>query len=155
MWVLCYIAPGEQTVMSFSETISPLIGRCALAWFYLSSAGHIRDDWHGVAAQMAARHVPLPPLVLLIVLVLLFLGVVSLLFGYQARHGAVMLFGLTIAAAVVMHDYWHIDDALLRQAQFEIFARDVAICGGLLLLVGMGPGPFSVDGKLGAKKKKD
>jgi putative oxidoreductase len=143
--------------MSFSETISPLIGRCALAWFYLSSAGHIRDDWHAVAAQMAARHVPLPPLVLMIVLVLLFLGVLSLLFGYQARHGAVMLFGLTITAAVVMHDYWHMADPALRQAEFEIFARDVAICGGLLLLVGMGPGPFSIDGKLAsvAKKKKD
>ncbi len=141
--------------MSFSETTSPLIGRCALAWFYLSSAGHIRDDWHAVAAQMAARHVPLPPLVLLIVLVLLFLGVVSLLFGYQARHGAVMLFGLTIVAAVTMHDFWHVADGAARAAELGIFSRDIAICGGLLLMVGMGPGPFAVNirGKGGGKRR--
>jgi putative oxidoreductase len=140
--------------MSFSETISPLIGRWALAWFYLTSAGHIKDDWHAVAQQMLARHVPLPPLVLMVVLMLIFLGVLSLLLGYQARHGAVMLFGLTIAAAVVMHDYWHLADPVLRQVEFEIFARDVAICGGLLLIVGMGPGPFSIDGKLASAGKK-
>jgi putative oxidoreductase len=139
--------------MSFSETISPLIGRWALGWFYLTGAMHIVHDWNGVAAQLQERQVPVPPLLLLIGLVLISLGVLSLLFGYQARHGAVMLFGLTLMAAMIMHDYWHIDDPTLRQAEFEIFARDVAICGGLLLVVGMGPGPFSIDGKPAAGKK--
>jgi putative oxidoreductase len=139
--------------MSFSETISPLIGRWALGWFYLTGAMHIVHDWNGVAAQLQERQVPVPPLLLLIGLVLICLGVLSLLFGYQARHGAVMLFGLTLVTAVIMHDYWHIEDPALRQAEFEIFARDVAICGGLLLVIGMGPGPFSIDGKPVAAKK--
>ena len=41
--------------------------------------------------------------------------------------------------------------------QFEIFARDFAICGGLLLLVGMGPGPFAIDnrGKGAAARSAD
>ena len=34
-----------------------------------------------------------------------------------------------------------------RAAEFEIFARDFAICGGLLLMVGMGPGPFAIDNR--------
>ena len=38
-----------------------------------------------------------------------------------------------------------ISDAAARAVEFEIFARDFAICGGLLLMVGMGPGPFAVD----------
>lgn len=131
--------------MSFSETISPLVGRWALAWFYLAGARHLMEGWHRAVEQMLARQVPLPPLVLMVVLVLVFMGVLSLAFGYQARHGAVILFGLTITAAVVMHDYWHIDDPGLRRAEFEIFVRDVAICGGLLLLIGLGPGPFAID----------
>jgi uncharacterized membrane protein YphA (DoxX/SURF4 family) len=44
-----------------------------------------------------------------------------------------------------MHDYWNINDPVLRGELFRIFARDWAIAGGLLLMVGMGPGPFSVD----------
>lgn len=140
--------------MSFSETISPLIGRWALAWFYLTAALNAAHDWHALAGQMLARHVPLPPLILMVGLVLVFLGVISLAFGYQARHGAVVLFALTFAVAMVLHDYWHIADPALRQTQFGIFARDIAICGGLLVLIGLGPGPFAIDAKPAVHSKK-
>lgn len=142
--------------MSFSETISPFLGRCAFVWFYLSGAMNILNDWQHIAGQMTAKHVPLPPLLLLVVLLVILMGVIALLFGYHARHGAVMLFGLTIIAAVVMHDFWHIADPGLRAAEFGIFSRDVAISGGLLLIVGMGSGPFSIDnrGKGGGGKRR-
>jgi putative oxidoreductase len=138
--------------MSLSETISPLIGRWLLVWFYAGSARHIATDWQDVADQLVARHVPLPPLAMLVVLVLLAIGMLSLAVGYQARHGAVMLFGLTIAAAFFLHDYWRMADPALRQMEREIFTRDVAICGGLLILIGLGPGPFSIDARGGKKK---
>jgi putative oxidoreductase len=133
--------------MSFSETISPFFGRCAFAWFYLTSAMDIVGNWRSLALAMADKHVPLPPLVLLLALILLIMGGISLLFGYHTRHGAILLFGMTMLAAVTMHDYWHYADVAARAHQFAIFARDFAICGGLLLMVGMGPGPFAVDNR--------
>ena len=141
--------------MSFSETISPFFGRCAFVWFYLTSAMNILGDWQGIAGELAAKHVPIPPLVLLVVVLLILMGSISLLFGYHTRHGAVMLFGLTMIATVTMHDFWHYPEAGARALQFGMFARDFAICGGLLLMVGMGPGPFAVDnrGKSGGKKR--
>jgi putative oxidoreductase len=139
--------------MSFSETISPFFGRCALVWFYATAATNIVTNWPGVVARLEAHHVPLAPAVLLVALILIFLGSVSLFFGYNARHGAVLLFGLTIVAAVTLHPFWQMD-AVQRGAEFEIFARDVAICGGLLLMVGMGPGPFAIDNRGGGAKGK-
>ena len=133
--------------MSFSETISPFFGRCAFVWFYLVSAMDILGNWHGIVSDMASKHVPIPQLVLLVVLLLIFMGSISLLFGYHTRHGAIMLFGLTMATAVTMHDFWHYSEASARALHFGIFARDFAICGGLLLMVGMGPGPFAVDNR--------
>jgi putative oxidoreductase len=138
--------------MSFSETISPFFGRCALVWFYATAAMNIFGDWPHVAAGLEARHVPVAPAVLLVALVLIFLGCVSLFFGYHTRHGAVLLFGLTIVAAVALHPFWQME-AAQRAAEFEIFARDVAICGGLLLMVGMGPGPFAIDNRGGGGGK--
>jgi uncharacterized membrane protein YphA (DoxX/SURF4 family) len=66
-----------------------------------------------------------------------------------------MLFGMTIVATFALHDYWHYADPQARAQQLSIFIRDFAICGGLLLMVGMGPGPFAVDnrGKGGGKKR--
>jgi uncharacterized membrane protein YphA (DoxX/SURF4 family) len=133
--------------MSFSETISPLLGRCFLVWFYATGAMNIVYHWSVMAAQLSARHVPLPPLILVIALIFVTLGCVSLLFGYHTRHGAVLLFGTTIVAAVLLHDFWHFSDAGARATQYEIFARDIAICGGLLLMIGVGGGPLAIDNR--------
>ncbi len=142
--------------MSFSETISPFLGRCALVWFFGAAAMNIVGDWPHVAAALEARHVPLAPALLLVALVLIFLGCISLFFGYHTRHGAVLLFGLTIVAAFTLHPVWTMADGAAREAEFAIFSRDLAICGGLLLMVGMGPGPFALDNRAkgGGKGKK-
>jgi hypothetical protein len=52
---------GAHHAMSFSEIISLFFGRCAFVCFYLTSAMDIVG--HGIAADMAAKHVPIPPLV--------------------------------------------------------------------------------------------
>lgn len=139
--------------MSFSETISPFFGRCAFVYFYVSSAVDMLGNWQAMAADLTARHVPIPPLVLVVALVLTFMGSISLLFGWHARHGAVLLFVMTITAAFGLHDFWHYSEPAARAAQFNIFIRDFAICGGLLLLVGMGPGPFAIDNQPKGKKR--
>jgi putative oxidoreductase len=133
--------------VSFSEKISPFFGRVALVWFFLTVIGDVLNNFHGISVQLGAKHVPVPPLILVIALVLLVIGSFSLLFGYHAKHGAVLLFGLTMVAAVVLHDFWHIPEGADRSAEFDIFARDMAVCGGLLLMVGLGAGPFSIDNR--------
>ena len=100
--------------MSFSETISPFLGRIAFVWFYGVTAMNIFDQWGNYVDQLSARHVPLPPLLLVIALILMVIGCISLLFGYHTRHGAVLLFGLTIASAVLLRDYWHFSDPTTR-----------------------------------------
>ena len=85
---------------------------------------------------------------------LIVMGCISLLFGYHTRHGAVLLFGMTIIAAVAVHDFLAYRRSGGAPAEFEIFARDVAICGGLLLMVGMGCGPFGWDNRRRAGQGK-
>ena len=140
--------------MSFSERISPLIGRLALAWFFLSEAYTRASDWDGQVALLTFANFPAPPVLLALALLVMVLGGLSLLLGFHARHGAVLLFGFTVVATVLMHDYWHLKGAAERAADYEIFARNIAIAGGLLLVVGMGGGPFSLDNAAGQKKKR-
>jgi len=132
--------------MSFSEYISPLVGRLVLAWFFLGSALDYANQWDATIQLMALKGMPAAPLLLALALIAMFLGGLSLVFGFQTRYGAVLLFGFTIVASVAMHNYWMIDNnPIARAADFDIFARNMAIAGGLLLLVGMGPGPVAFD----------
>jgi putative oxidoreductase len=131
--------------MSFSEYISPLIGRLVLAWFFIGEAVFYAGQWDATIQLMALKGVPVAPVLLSLALIVMFLGGLSLVVGFQTRHGAVLLFGFTIVASVAMHNFWLIRDGLARAEDYEIFARNMAIAGGLLLLVGMGPGPVAID----------
>jgi putative oxidoreductase len=133
--------------MSFSELISPLVGRLALAWFFLSEVYSRAGAWDANVALMTMAGIPVAPLLFALALMVMILGGLSLLLGFHARHGAILLFGFTILATIFMHDYWHIHDAASRAADYDIFARNIAIAGGLLLVVGMGAGPFAIDNK--------
>jgi putative oxidoreductase len=141
--------------MSVSEYLSPLLGRWLLAWFLLAQVVHYGGDWDGTITLMTFQGIPMAPLVLILALTVLILGSLSLIFGFHTRHGAMMLFGATILSTLLMNDFWKIDNnAATRLADFELFARDIAIAGGFLLLVGMGPGPLALDNRMDGKKKK-
>jgi len=132
--------------MSFGESIAPLFGRWVLAWFFLTQAYSRALDWNDTALLLAMKAVPTPPAVLLIALIGLVMGSLSLLVGFRTRIGALVLFAITISATVTLHDYWHLEVEIARDADFDIFARNIAIAGGLLMLIGMGSGKFGFDG---------
>ena len=132
--------------MSFGESIAPLFGRWVLAWFFLTQAYHHALDWNNTALLLAMKAVPTPPAILLIALIGVVMGSLSLLVGFRTRIGALVLFAITIGATVTLHDYWRLDVEVARDADFDIFARNIAIAGGLLMLVGMGSGKFGFDG---------
>jgi putative oxidoreductase len=133
--------------MSISELISPLVGRAAIAWFFLSAAYYVTQHWKPTIDMLAHNGIPAAPLLLSGALLVMALGGLSLLLGFQTRHGAMILFAYTIIVTVLLHPYWRFADPAARFAGYELFARNIAIAGGLLLLVGMGPGPFALDNR--------
>lgn len=133
--------------MSFSEQISPLIGRCALAWFFLTAAWDRALHWTVTVQLMALQHIPAAPPMLAVALLVMVMGGVALLLGFQTRAGAMLLFGCTVLATVMMHNFWSLPAGNARDAEFDVFSTNVAIAGALLLLVGMGPGPFALDNR--------
>jgi putative oxidoreductase len=137
--------------MSLAEIISPLLGRLALAWFFLSDAYMRATEWNSTVALLAAKHIPAPGVMLFVALSALILGSLSLLLGFRTKAGALLLFAFTIASTVLLHNYWVLQDVAERQADYQLFIRNVAIAGGLLLLLGIGPGRFAADN---AKNKR-
>lgn len=140
--------------MSISELLSPLVGRMVFGWFFLSQVALYGGDWEGTITLMTFRGIPGAAFILALTLLLLVMGSLSLIFGFHARYGALILFTVTILAAVMMHDYWRIADPAARAADFELFACNAAIAGGLLMLVGLGAGPLAVDNAKSGQKKK-
>jgi putative oxidoreductase len=131
--------------LSISEQISPLVGRWVLAWFFLSEAWFCVQDWHGNVAALTKAGYPAAVLLLALILFIVLLGGLALILGFHTRQGAMLLFAFTIIMTVLADNYWNVSDPARRGLFYALYARNIAIAGGLLLLVGMGPGRFALD----------
>ncbi|HUO88404.1 MAG TPA: hypothetical protein VMU08_04445, partial [Rhizomicrobium sp.] len=60
--------------MSFSEYISPLIGRLVLAWFFLSEAVSYAGQWDATIQLMALKGIPAAPVLFTLALIVIWLG---------------------------------------------------------------------------------
>lgn len=135
--------------MSFGENIAPLVGRILIASLFLLSGLEKMQHWNEAALSMARHGVTMiGPLLAATVAIEIGAGF-GLVLGFRTRIMALMLFMFTLTVSFVMHDFWTIGDADLARTQMQLFAKNVAIAGGLLVLVGLGGGAWSYDAMRG------
>ena len=72
-------------------------------------------------------------------------GSLSVIFGYKARVGALLLI-----IVVLMANYYVPGDRL-EAVQYQIFS--IPLLGGLLFVLGNGAGPFGLDGQAAVRTK--
>ena len=92
------------------------------------------------------KHVPLGQVSLAMSLIAMFFGSIGLVTGFQTRFSAFALIICTGSWIAVAHDFWTIQNPVVRQAEFLIFSLGVAIIGGLLSFIAFGAGSLSLDG---------
>jgi putative oxidoreductase len=85
--------------------------------------------------RIAAQGLPFAPLVLLFGVAVQMTGGVMVLFGYRLAPAAVMLIAFTIASTAMFHRFWEMEDPLIRNYHMVLLLNNLAISGGLLLLL--------------------
>ena len=71
----------------------------------------------------------------------------SLLLGYKARLGALLLFLFLIPVTLTFHNWWTYADPKDQHTNMLFFLHNLALMGGLLLVMTWGPGPLSIDNR--------
>src|SRR5262245_62055412 len=130
--------------MQMARLYCPLIGRVLLALIFVHSGFGKIAGFSKVAAGMAAKGVPFAELALVVSIVVEIAGALMVIFGWKARWGALALFLWLIPVTLLYHNFWAVDPAQ-HQNQFNHFMKNLGLMGGMLLMIGFGPGPFSVD----------
>ncbi|MBI1913715.1 MAG: DoxX family protein [Planctomycetes bacterium] len=128
-----------------------LAGRVLLCTiFFVSAAGNKVPNFNKVADIMEKQGVPVPKLLLMGAIVFLLVGSLSVIVGYQARFGAVLLAVFLVLATYYFHNFWALEgDA--RQEQTIQFMKNLSMFGAVLFLIANGPGAWSVDACLAKK----
>ncbi|MCB0646504.1 MAG: DoxX family protein [Saprospiraceae bacterium] len=84
-----------------------------------------------------------PNILLGFMILLVFIGSILVLIGYYARVGAFMLLVYWLTFTLTVYSFWN-DPPSLQRINSLYFMRNMALCGGLLLLIANGAGNYSV-----------
>ncbi len=74
---------------------------------------------------------------------LLYLGGILVLLGYRSTFGAMLLLLYWVPVTFLVHDFWNSPKEELRLESI-LFMKNMAIIGGLLMIVGKGSGRYSM-----------
>jgi putative oxidoreductase len=131
--------------MSFGENIAPAVGRALISSLFLLAGLTKIQHWDETALSMSQHGVTMVgPLLAAAVAVEVGAGF-GLLIGFRTRVMALMLFMFTLVVNFVMHDFWTMSAADAVRTEMQLFAKNIAVAGGLLVLVGLGGGSWSYD----------
>lgn len=74
---------------------------------------------------------------------ILILGAVLVLIGYYASFGALLLLLYWLPFTLIVYSFWN-DHPSIQRLNALYFMRNIAVCGGLLMLMANGAGKYSV-----------
>lgn len=120
-----------------------LLGRVLMAVIFVLSG--FQKLTHYSDTQHYLEHMGILGMLLPLVILLELGGGIALVLGAYTRVTAFLLAGFCLLTAVVVH--YHPGD----QAQMINFMKNLAMCGGFLILTAYGGGRISLDGRLRLK----
>lgn len=77
--------------------------------------------------------------------VLALLGGISVAIGLKAKWGAWALILFLLPVTLWMHAFWRLSDPVAIHIEGAMFAKNLSILGGALLIAYFGAGSFSID----------
>lgn len=123
------------------HTLTTFTGRILISLIFIAAGAGKIADYAGTAGYMESQGVPtlLLPLVILLELG----GGLLIAVGFQTRITAFLIAGFCVLSAILFHaDFGD-------KAQSIQFMKNLALAGGLLILMVHGPGLWSLDEKFG------
>lgn len=124
------------------------LARLLLAFMFITSGLQKITGYAGTQQYMEAMGVPgaLLPLAILTEVV----GGIALLLGWQARIAAVLLAGFSIVSGLLFHLIPSFGmEGMAAQGETISFMKNMTIAGGMLMVVAMGSGKWSLDARAG------
>jgi putative oxidoreductase len=114
-----------------------LAGRLLFGGFFLKSGiDHLRNRKQ-MAGYAESKGVPAPELAIAVSGIPLIVGGTSLLLGVKPKLGTLAILGFLASVSPVMHDFWRNEDPQEREKNMIDFAKNLALAGGALALMGV------------------
>ncbi len=133
--------------------ILSLLGRIFLCIiFFMAAVATKIPNFSMIVEKMEEKGVPAPEFMLVCAIVFLLAGTLSIVLGYKARVGGLLLFIFLVLVTYYFHDFWTLEEPD-RGKQLGQFMKNLALMGAMLLIMANGVGAWSLDA-CGCRKKE-
>ena len=126
------------------KDVLDLIGRVLISFIFLfdafDSIFYFKDTKETMISYGLTWH---PDFLLISGILILLLGGTLVLIGYRSGFGAILLLLYWVPVTFIVHSFWN-DPEDIRRLQSVLFTKNLAIIGGLLMVLVNGSGRFSV-----------
>ncbi len=123
-----------------------LLGRFLLAVAWLPSGLSKIGNFEGTLKFVQSVGMPAPSFMLGCAIVIEVVAGALLLVGYQTRWAALALIAFMVLATSFFHNPWAVPKEQFMD-QFIHLSKNNAMTGALLLILVVGPGPWSLDAR--------
>lgn len=130
--------------MSHLHALGMLLGRILLSLIFILAGVGKFMDYDATVQYMAAKGMTMVPLFLIVAALIEIIAGLLVFFGIKARLGAFILFLYLIPVTLLFHDFWN-QQGPERQENMINFMKNLAILGGLLYVICVGAGRWSLD----------
>ncbi len=121
-----------------------LLGRIFISTIFLYEAYDSIYYFHMTKATMTMYGLMWRQDMLLVgAIILLVLGGLMVLIGYRSSFGAILLMLYYIPVTLIVHSFWN-DPVKVQRIQAIMFMKNIAIMGGLLMIIVNGSGRYSI-----------
>lgn len=132
--------------MSSQNDFLSLIGRILLGlMFFIGGIGKV-TGYAGTVAYATKAGLPMPDISVGIGAAIEIIAPLMLLVGFKVRWAALALIVFTLVATFFFHNYWTMEGAARMTNQITLL-KNLAVVGGLLMLIVAGPGRYSMDAR--------
>lgn len=131
--------------MRFCNSLGMLLARLLISAIFIWSGVGKLMTWDTYVSYMASKGMTYIPYFLGAAALVEIVGGVFLVIGFKARITALILILYLMPVTYIFHDFWNIADNAEKTTQLAHFLSNLAIMGGLLSLVTVGPGTYAVD----------
>ncbi len=112
-----------------------LIGRILFSsLFIMSGINHIAK-LNDMTAYAESKGVPSARLAVIVSGIVILLGGLGVLLGFQLALSAILLFLFLIVTSFMMHNFWAIDDPQMKMVEMTQFMKNMVIAGGCLIIL--------------------
>jgi uncharacterized membrane protein YphA (DoxX/SURF4 family) len=114
-----------------------MVGRVILGAYFIYSGYSHFSGLKGMTGYAASKKVPFPKLAVIGTGIMLLVGGLSILTGFFATLGIILLVLFLLPTTILMHNFWKETDPSARMNQKIAFNKNFGIIGALLIIIGM------------------